>query len=457
MKLYNTLRKKKEEFVPLREEVGLYTCGPTVYDYVHIGNLRTYIFEDILKRTLLYNEYKVKHVMNITDVGHLTSDEDTGEDKIERSAREKKKTAWEVAEYYTEAFERDIQDLNVKEPDVYVKATEKIEEQIDLIKTLEEKGYTYVIEDGVYFDTSKLPTYGKLTNLDEIEAGKRVDVGEKRNSTDFALWKFSKPGEKRQMEWDSPWGVGFPGWHTECVVMAKEALGIPFDIHCGGIDHIEVHHPNEIAQSEAAFGDNLARIWMHGEFLNLRDEKMSKSKGGIVTLYELKKKGFHPLSFRYLTLNAHYRSKLNFSLEALQGAQRSLERAKEKVSQMNPEKGSPLEEYRAEFREALNDDLNTPKALEVFWNLLKDPEKREEDKMATVKEFDQVLGLDLTKDERVLEEHEIPEEIKELAEKREEKRRNREFEKADKIREEISSMGYQIEDTKNGYKIRKHG
>ncbi len=452
MKLYNSLTRKKEVFSPLKKEVGLYTCGPTVYDYVHIGNLRTYLFEDILKRTLIYNHYRVKHVMNITDVGHLTSDEDSGEDKIEKSAKEKKKTAWEIAEYYTKAFKNDIEDLNIGSPGVYVKATETIEEQIELIEILEKKGFTYQIEDGIYFDTSKLEGYGKLTNLADIEAGKRVDIKGKKNITDFALWKFSKPEEKRQMEWNSPWGVGFPGWHTECVVMAKKYLGVPFDIHCGGIDHVEIHHPNEIAQSEAAFGENLARFWMHGEFLNLKDEKMSKSKGGIVTLSRLKEEGFDPLAYRYLTLNAHYRSKLNFSTEALSGAQNSLNKLRERFLDLGHEEGKVIEKYKKQFLEAMNDDLNAPKALEVLWNLIKDKNEKENDKKSTVTDFDNVLGLSLSSKAT----EETPEEVKELAEKREKYRENKDFEKADEIRSKLEKMGYYIEDTKESYKIRKY-
>ncbi len=456
MKLYNTLTRKKEDFKPLQEEVGLYTCGPTVYDYIHIGNMRTYLFEDVLKRTFLYNGYKVKHVMNITDVGHLSSDADTGKDKIEESAKKKKKTAAEITEYYTEAFKKDIKELNIKDPDIYIKATETIEEQIELIKILEEKGYTYITEGGVYFDTSKLEDYGKMANLEKIEAGKRVQMGEKKNPTDFALWKFSKPEEKRQMEWDSPWKRGFPGWHTECVVMAKKCLGIPFDIHCGGIDHVEIHHPNEIAQAEAAYGENLARFWMHGEFLNLKDQKMSKSKGGTITVSALKEDGFSPLAYRYLVLNSHYRSKLNFSKEGLEGAQNSLYKLKEKV--LNLKKGGKIiESYQKKFLASINDDLNTPKALETLWALLKDEEEKEEDKRETIESFDEVFGLDLAieDDSLITPNDAIPEEINELIKDREKARKEKDFQKADLLREKVEDRGYMIEDTKNGVKIRK--
>ncbi len=457
MKLYNTLTRKKEEFKPLKEKVGIYTCGPTVYDYAHIGNLRTYIFEDILKRSLKYNNFNVKHVMNITDVGHLVSDDDSGEDKIEKSAKEKQKTVWDIAEYYTESFKDNLKDLNIEDPDIFVKATETIKEQIDLIKILEEKGYTYKIKDGIYFDTSKLDNYGEMANLKEIEAGKRIEMKDKKNPTDFALWKLSKPEEKRQMEWNSPWGRGFPGWHTECVVMAKENLGIPFDIHCGGIDHVEIHHPNEIAQSEAAYGENLARIWMHGEFLNLKDKKMSKSKGGFITLSNLKEEGFSPLSYRYLVLNTHYRSKLNFSEESIRGAENSLKKLRNKISELTKEAGKVSEEYKNNFRKAINNDLNTPKALEVLWNIIKDNNLKEEDKRETVKDFDRVLGLNLfTKENHILSEENIPSDIKVLIEEREKYRKNRDFEKSDKTRKIIEDLGYSIEDTKKGYKIKKN-
>ena len=335
LKFYNTLSKKKKVFKPLKDKkVGLYTCGPTVYLYAHIGNLRTYIFEDILKRVLLYNGYKVKHIMNITDVGHLTSDADTGEDKIELKAKKERKTAWQIADFYTKAFKRDLKFLNIKEPDFWVKATKTIEGQIKLIKILEKKGFTYKISDGIYFDSSKLKTYGKLRGKQriKIKPGARIEmVPGKKNPTDFALWKFTPPGIKRQMEWDSPWNRGFPGWHTECVVMSIKYLGIPFDIHCGGVDHILIHHTNEIAQGEAAFGKILAKYWLHGEFLVLKEGRMGKSEGNIVILEDLIKKGFNSLAYRYLCLGAHYRSKLTFSWEGLEASQNALDNLRQKI------------------------------------------------------------------------------------------------------------------------------
>jgi len=449
--LYNSLTRKKEALKPLKEEVTLYTCGPTVYDYAHIGNLRTYLFQDILKRALLYNNYKVNHVMNITDVGHLTSDEDTGEDKIEKKAKEKKQTAWEIADYYTEKFKEDIADLNIIPPTRYIKATETIKEQINLIKLLEEKGFTYKIEDGIYFDTSKLPEYGEMANLKEanLKPGARVDVKEKKNPTDFALWKFSPKEGKRDMEWDSPWGKGFPGWHTECVAMSKMLLGIPFDIHCGGVDHIPIHHTNEIAQSQAAYNKIPAKIWMHGEFLNLKEEKMSKSKGGFITLSKIKEEGFSPLSYRYLVLNAHYRSKLTFSFEALKNAQTSLLKLKERVKELKTTK-RVKSKRKEEFLKLINNDLDSPKALALLWTILKDKNIKDEEKYSLALDFDQVLGLNLEESE------EIPEEIITLAEKRETFRREKDFKEADKLREEIEKKGYKLEDKPKGYNLKKN-
>ena len=291
LKLYNTLTRKKEVFKPIRKgEVGMYTCGPTVYWYQHIGNLRTYIFSDILKRVLIYNGYKVKQVMNVTDVGHLTSDSDEGEDKIEKAAKKEGKKAQDIADFYLKIFKEDFKKLNISEPDIWCRATKHIKEQIELIKKLEKKGFTYKTSDGVYFDTSKLKDYSKLARLkiENLQAGKRVAIGEKKNKTDFALWKFSKQPGKRQQEWKSPWGIGFPGWHIECSAMSSKYLGKQFDIHTGGEDHIPVHHTNEIAQSEAAFGKKpWVKFWIHGAYLTFSGEKMSKSKGAIATISDL--------------------------------------------------------------------------------------------------------------------------------------------------------------------------
>src|SRR3989344_4864807 len=327
LKLFNTLGRKKQTFKPIGKEVGIYSCGPTVYWYQHIGNLRSYIFADILKRVLLYNGFKVKHVINITDVGHLTGDRDEGEDKIEKAAMKEGKTASEIANYYLRIFKEDFKKLNITEPDIWCKATEHIKEQIELIKKLEKKGYTYKTSDGIYFNTLKLKDYGKLARLkiEKLEAGKRIAVGEKKNKTDFALWKFSKEGEKRQQEWGSPFGVGFPGWHIECSAMSMKYLGEHFDIHTGGEDHIPIHHTNEIAQSECATGKKFANYWMHIAFLMFKGEKVSKSKGGLYTISELEFEGYSPLDFRYLCLMTHYRKPLNFSLDNLVAARNAFE------------------------------------------------------------------------------------------------------------------------------------
>ncbi len=453
--LYNTLKRKKDILRPIEPGlIKMYTCGPTVYFYAHIGNLRTYLFEDILKRTLIYNGYKIKHVMNITDVGHLTSDQDTGEDKIEKGSKREGLSAYEIAEKYTEAFKLDIKKLNIIDPNVWMKATDTIQEQIDFIKKLEERGYTYVIEDGVYFNTFKIKDYGKLANLKNVDLlpGARVEmVRGKKNITDFALWKLTPEGENRQMEWDSPWGKGTPGWHTECIVMAEKSLGIPFDIHCGGIDHIPVHHTNEIAQSEAMYNSDMANIWMHGEFMNINGEKMAKSQSNILTLEYIKEQGFHPLVYRYFVLGAHYRTNMNFSLSALQGAKTGLKSLINKVRELSGEKGEVNSKYKEEFLSCINDDLNTPQALAVTWKMLRSNISNK-DKYATLLSFDEVFGLGFDK---ILKE-DIPEDIKQLAKERETYRKRNNFEKADHVRKEIEEKGYNIEDTPSGVKIKKY-
>ena len=323
LKLYNTLSRKKEIFKPIkRDYVGMYSCGPTVYWYQHIGNLRSYLSWDVLKRTLEFNNYKVKHVMNITDVGHLTSDADTGEDKMEKAVKRERKTAKEIADFYLNAFKQDFKKLNIISPDIWPKATEHIKEQIELIKKLEERDYTYKTFDGIYFDTTRLKDYGKLARLkaEKIKPGKRIDIGEKKHKTDFALWKFSEKKGLRQQEWKSPWGTGFPGWHAECSAMAMKYLGESFDIHTGGQEHIPVHHTNEIAQSEAVTGKKYVNYWIHGAWLLFKGEKVSKSTGGLYTISELEKKDFNPLIFRYLCLGTHYRKPLNFTMNKLKSA-----------------------------------------------------------------------------------------------------------------------------------------
>jgi cysteinyl-tRNA synthetase len=453
LRLYDTYERKLREFVALHDSfVGLYTCGPTVYDYAHIGNLRTYIFEDILRRTLEFNGYSVKHVMNITDVGHLVSDADEGEDKMEKGSRRTGKTAWEIAEFYTQAFRDDIKRLNILEPHIWCRATDNIQEQIEFIQCIEVKGYTYQTSDGVYFDTSKLADYGHLGRLDieGLQAGARIDLGEKHSSTDFALWKFSPSSQKRQMEWDSPWGVGFPGWHIECSAMSAKYLGEYFDIHCGGEDHITVHHTNEIAQTEACYGPHLANFWMHGYFLQLDDERMSKSSGEFLRLQVLIDRGYDPLAYRFFNLSAHYRAKLNFAWEGLDGAAKSLDRLRNMVYEWGAP-GTIDEDYATKFTNQINDDLNMPRAMAVTWDLARS-NLPSAIKKATILLFDRVLGLGLG--EWQPQPEEIPDKILSLAHQRQEARSEKRWADADAIRAQITQAGYEIEDTPQGPRIR---
>ncbi len=461
LKLFNTLGRKKEVFKPLQDNlVRFYSCGPTVYWYQHIGNLRTYIFNDVLKRVLLYAGFKVKHVMNYTDVGHLTSDADEGEDKMEKAAKREGKKASEIAKYYASVFEQDCKKLNIIPPDVICKATEHIKEQIEMIQILEKKGFTYKTSDGIYFDTSKLDDYGKLglINIEGLEAGKRIEMGEKRNPTDFALWKFSEKPGVRQQEWDSPWGIGFPGWHIECSAMSSKYLGEQFDIHTGGEDHIQVHHTDEIAQAEAAFGKKpWVRYWLHGAFLTFKGEKVSKSKGGLFTISELEEKGYHPLDFRYLCLMTLYRKPLNFSLEALDAAKNAFERLKNNIIELKKKtdsnKTKRFEEFKNKFKEAIEDDLNMPLALSVLWDVLKDNELGSKEKLELGYEFDKVFGLGIKdiKEEKI----EVPQEIQELLNKREQARKLKDWKTADNIRNELKEKGYEVLDTPEGVKIKK--
>ena len=453
LKLYDTYTRELREFQPLHPpEVGLYTCGPTVYDYAHIGNLRTYISEDILVRVLRFNGYLVKRVMNITDVGHLVSDADTGEDKMEKGSRRTGKSAWEIAEFYTQAFKDDLQRLNIIEPTIWCKATDHIPEQIAFVECIEAKGFTYCTSDGIYFDTSKLPDYGYLARLDieGLQAGSRVDMGEKRNITDFALWKFSSPGEKRQMEWDSPWGKGFPGWHIECSAMSAKYLGAFFDIHCGGEDHIPVHHPNEIAQSQACHGTRLANFWMHYYFLQLDDAKMAKSAGGFLRMQTLIDRGYDPLVWRFFCLSAHYRSKLNFTWESLDGAATALNRLRLAAHEWGAP-GTLDEEYMDKFAEHINDDLNMPRALAVTWDLVKS-DLPPATKKATLVEFDKILGLRLA-DWKPTEES-APDDVMALVEQRQLARKEKRWKDADALRDQVTAAGYEIEDTPQGPKVK---
>ncbi len=451
--LYNTLTRQTELFAALKKgHVGLYTCGPTVYNYVHIGNLRTYVFEDILKRVLTLNGFDVNHVMNITDVGHLTSDGDTGEDKMEKGSARENKSAWDIAAEYTIAFEHDIAELNILPPSVWCKATDHIKEQIALIKKLEKKEFTYRTKDGIYFDTSKLSDYGKLANLQnqELRAGVRVDVGDKKNNTDFALWKFSPPLEKRQMEWDSPWGVGFPGWHIECSAMATKYLGQPFDIHCGGIDHVPVHHTNEIAQSEAAAGKPLANYWLHGEFLLINNDKMAKSGENFLTISVLKEKGIKPLSYRYFLLQSHYRRQLNFSFEALTAAERGLEHFYKSAAALPEGKASDI--FRKEFLEKINDDLDMPGALAFVWEQI----KAKAITQADILWADQVFGLQIKEwlaHHKIEQSAALPIEVRALIDERNQARADKNWQRSDELRQALEAIGYVVKDTKDGTSV----
>lgn len=458
--LYDTYTRSVREFETVNtieggksKVVGMYTCGPTVYDYAHIGNLRTYIFEDVLRRVLEFNGYDVNHVMNITDVGHLTSDADTGEDKMEKGSRRMGKTAWELAEYYTQAFKQDLQYLNIMEPVIWCKATDHITDQIDVIKCIEEKGFTYKTSDGIYFDTSKLPDYGYLARLDieGLQAGTRIEMGEKRHPTDFALWKFSPTDQKRQMEWDSPWGVGFPGWHIECSAMSAKYLGKFFDIHCGGEDHISVHHPNEIAQTEACYGTRLANFWLHGYFLQAGDEKMSKSTGHFLRLQDMIDNGYDPLAYRFFCYSAIYRAKLTFSWESMDAARKSLERLRATIYEWG-EPGDVDSWYIDQFMECINDDLNMPRAVALTWELVK-CSLMPSSKKATILQFDKVLGLRLGEWQPIADI--IPDEILKLVELRKKARAEKRWPDADAIRAQIITSGYEIEDTPQGARVKQ--
>jgi len=457
LRFYDNYTRSLRPFAPLHPggEVGLYTCGPTVYDYQHIGNYRTFLFEDVLKRVLGWNGYRVRHVMNITDVGHLTSDADTGEDKMEKGARRTGKTAWEIAQLYTDAFLADLKLLNIEDPTVLCRATDHIREQIEFIADIERKGFAYRTSDGVYFDTSKQPGYGHLARLDVKgqEAGKRVDLGEKRHPTDFALWKFSPAGERRQMEWDSPWGKGFPGWHIECSAMAQKYLGDYFDIHCGGEDHIPVHHTNEIAQTEARVGTRLANFWMHGYFLLANDAKMAKSAGEFLRLQALVDRGYDPLAYRYLCLTGHYRGQLNFTWDALDSAAIALDRMRNGVHGLRDAgTAAPDAALVDRFTGVINDDLNIPRALAVAWEALRG-DLPPAVKRATLLAFDGVFGLALAT--WAPKQETVPAAITALAEARVAARRAKDWAGADRLRAELRAAGWEMEDRADGYALKK--
>ncbi len=463
--LFNTLTRNKDLFKPIKAgKVGMYTCGPTVYLFPHIGNMRTYIFEDILKRVLQYNDYKVNHVMNITDVGHLTNDRDMGEDKIEKEAEKEGKTAWEIASFYTEAFKKDLNYLNIIYPDIFCRATDNISEQIALIQTLGKKGFTYKTDDGIYFDTSKVSDYAKLSGqkLEDLKEGARVEINEgKKNHTDFALWKFSPKDTKRQMEWQSPWGVGFPGWHIECSAMSLKYLGKHFDIHCGGIDHVNIHHTNEIAQTESATGEKpWVNYWIHGAFLNIKDgEKMAKSGNNYLILQNIfVDKNINPLVYRFATLSTHYRKLMEWNDEIMIAAENGFKNLYSKISNLSAQAGSGDKvgkvnnEWRDKFVSTINDDLNMPQAMAILNEMLKS-DISNEDKLATALDFDKVLGLKLNEAEQ--KKLEIPTEVKNIIEEREKARYEKNWAKSDELRDKIKNLGYEVKDTPEGQKIIK--
>jgi cysteinyl-tRNA synthetase len=460
LKLYNTLGRKKQTFKPIKDkEVGMYTCGPTVYWFAHIGNMRTYIFGDILKRILLYNGFKVKHVMNITDVGHLTSDAEEGEDKMIKALRREGKpitveAVKEVAKFYTDAFVADLKRVNIILPDVICKATEHIHDMIELIKRIEKNGYTYETGVGLIYDTSKFKNYAKLgnLNLEQLKAGARVepDPG-RRNPSDFALWLTNQPNQL--MQWDSPWGRGFPGWHIECSAMSIKYLGESFDIHCGGEEHIPVHHTNEIAQSEAATGKKWVNYWLHARWLLFKGGKMAKSSGEILTVSELEKKGYSPMVYRYFTLTAHYRTQLDFTDDNIEAAKNAHERLVNRIIELRKENTSKgdIKGYKTKFLEFINNDLDMPEALSLMWQMLKDEKLGAKEKLELAYDFDKVFGLGL----KEIHEEKAPEAITKLVKEREEARKKKDFKKGDKLREEIRKLGWEVKDTEEGQKLSK--
>lgn len=469
LQFYNSLSRSLEDFKPLEEgRVSFYACGPTVYNYAHIGNLRAYVFDDLLRRTLEYLDFQVTHVMNITDVGHLTDDADDGEDKMMKSSRESGKSVWDIAAYYTEAFFRDTDRLNILRPSVACAATDHIEDMIKLIQRIEAKGYTYQSGGNVYFDTARFDGYGTLALLDrqEQKAGARIVVDRnKRHPRDFVLWFTQSKFENHIMLWDSPWGRGYPGWHIECSAMSMRYLGDQFDIHCGGIDHIPVHHTNEIAQSEAATGKKWVNYWLHNEFLLMDSGKMSKSKGGFLTLQSLIDEGFDPLDYRYFLLGAHYRTQLRFSFENLSGARRArlslLERVRELIgagaSKIPMEKlSAEAAGYKKSFRSDLEADLNTPRTLAVVWTLLKDESLKPSEIYSLLLDFDRVLGLNLDT-VAPTGEPELTEDEKGLLEERIRARAAKNWARADEIRDYFQAKGLSLKDTPDGTVVKRMG
>ena len=458
IRLYNTKSRQIEVFTPIHEgSVGIYSCGPTVYHFQHLGNMRAAVFADTLRRMFVSAHYDVQHVINITDVGHNTDDSDIGEDKMEKGAKREGKNVWDIAKIYTESYFKDLTSLGIPLKEyMFPHATDHIAEQIALIRRLQEKGYTYVISDGVYFDTSKFPHYADFAHLDidGLQSGARVEENkEKRNITDFALWKFSPKDEKRQMEWSSPWGTGFPGWHIECSAMSMKYLGEHFDIHTGGIEHIPVHHTNEIAQSEGATGHTFANYWMHNNHLLDTEGKMSKSHGDFLTLSSLIEKGYNPLAYRYFLLTAHYRKELAFSFEALDGAVVAYTKLWNWAAQHLTSEGTIVESYQQRFLESLYDDLGTPEAIATIWALMKDTTISDSDRYVTLLYMSAVLGLGLHEAQK--EEFAIPENIQALIELRTIARNEKNFTESDRLREELANHGFSVKDTNTGQEISK--
>lgn len=461
LRFYNTLSRVKEDFSPIEAgNVRMYTCGPTVYNFAHIGNLRSYVFADVLRRTVAYSGFKIKQVMNITDIGHLSSDADSGDDKMTKGLlREGKelnlKNMRELAEFYTERFKEDLEKLNIQMPDGLYFASDYVQEDIDLVQKLEEKGFAYKTSDGIYFDTSKMPDYGILwggkRSADESQA-RIAENSEKKNSADFALWKFNE-----KIGFPSPWGTGFPGWHIECSAMGMKFLGDQFDIHTGGIDHIPVHHTNEIAQSESATGKKpFVKYWMHHEHVDIGGAKMAKSDDNFMKLASVIEKGINPITYRFWLLMGHYRTKMNFNWEALKGAETALKRLYKLYlslpSESNIVIGKVDKNYQEQFKNFIEDDLDTPRALALIWDLVKDENVQGSDKKATILDFDKVLGLGF---ENVREEKEViaPEEVLKLLEEREQARKDKDFKKSDELRDKINSLGYEVKDSSEGQKL----
>lgn len=464
MKLYNTLTRKIEELQPVNpSKLTMYSCGPTVYDYTHIGHVRKFTMDDILKRALKYVGHDVQHVMNITDVGHLTGDNDSGEDKLEKGAKTLGRTVWDVSEFYTDFFFRTTKTLKISPADVTCKATDHIPDMVELIKQLEKKGFTYETAEAVYFDVKKFATYGQLSGqkLEDKLEGVRDQVNidaKKKHPADFALW-FKQVGRfaEHSMHWPSPWGDGFPGWHIECSAMSMKYLGETIDIHTGGTDHIPVHHENEIAQSEAATGKPFVKHWVHHAFLNINEEKMGKSKGNFITIDHVQEQGIDPVSLRLLFLQTHYRQEMNFSWEAAKGAHEAFKKLKEAVLQLrnkidsHPDHSRLSKEMIARFKSILSNDLQTPMAVAYMWDVLKSEDISPADKQYVIFSFDEVFGLGLAG----IREEKLPQHIIELAEKREQVRKVRNFDASDRLRKQIEEKGYVLKDTEDGYRITK--